>query len=102
MLDIAMSRVTFISRMTVKAGREQDFVRACTELTRDVKAHEKPIYYEFFKLREPRRYAVLESFATEEEEHAHMGSQWLAAHAPMIIECVDGTWEREYLDPFQA
>ena len=96
-----MSRVTFISRMTVKAGREQDFVRACTELTRDVKAHEKPIYYEFFKLREPRRYAVLESFPSEEAEHAHMNSPWLAKVGPRIVDSLDGTWVREYLDPFE-
>ena len=97
-----MARVTFISRMTVKPGREQEFVRVCTELTRKVQANESPIYFEFFKLREPRRYAVLESFASEEEEHAHMNSAWLAEHAPAIIDCVDGTWEREYLDPFEA
>ena len=97
-----MARITFISRMTVKPGREQEFVRVCTELTRKVKANETPVYFEFFKLREPRRYAVLESFNSEEEEHAHMNSAWLAEHAPAIIDCVDGTWEREYLDPFVA
>ena len=69
-----MARITFISRMTVKPGREQEFVRVCTELTRKVKANETPVYFEFFKLREPRRYAVLESFNSEEEEHAHMNS----------------------------
>ena len=31
-----MARITFISRMTVKPGREQEFVRVCTELTEDV------------------------------------------------------------------
>ena len=98
-----MSRTTFISRMTVKPGREQDFVDACNELTAKVKAHEPGvIYYEFFKLREPRRYAVLESFPTEEMEHAHMNSAWLAAIGPRIVDCLDGTWEREYLDPFRA
>lgn len=97
-----MGRITFISRMTVKAGREEDFVRACNELTEQVKANETPIYYEFFKLREPRRYAVLESFESEEAEHAHMQTPWLAAIAPTIIDCVDGTWEREYLDRFEA
>ena len=97
-----MSRITFISRMTVKPGREQDFVDACTELTASVKANEPDvIYYEFFKLREPRRYAVLESFPSEEAEHAHMGSPWLAAVAPRIVDCIDGTWEREYLDRFE-
>ena len=98
-----MSRITFISRMTVKPGREQDFVDACNELTAKVQAHEPGvIYYEFFKLREPRRYAVLESFPTEEMEHAHMNSAWLAAIGPRIVDCLDGTWEREYLDPFKA
>jgi quinol monooxygenase YgiN len=98
-----MSRITFISRMTVKPGREQDFVAACNELTTKVKANEPGvIYYEFFKLREPRRYAVLESFPSEELEHAHMNSAWLAAIGPSIVDCIDGTWEREYLDPFKA
>ena len=76
-----MSRITFISRMTIKPGREQDFVDACNELTAQVKAHEPGvIYYEFFKLREPRRYAVLESFPTEEVEHAHMNSAVARGH----------------------
>ena len=97
-----MARVTFISRMTVKPGREQEFVRVCTDLTREVHANETPVYFEFFKLREPRRYAVLESFNSEAEEHAHMNSAWLARFAPTIIDCVDGTWEREYMDPFEA
>ncbi len=98
-----MSRITFISRMTIKPGREQDFVDACNELTAQVKAHEPDvIYYEFFKLREPRRYAVLESFPSEAAEHAHMNSAALAAIGPRIVDCLDGTWEREYLDPFQA
>jgi autoinducer 2-degrading protein len=88
--------------MTVKEGREEEFVRVCKALTEKVLANEKPIYYEFFKLREPRRYAVLESFPSEEAEHAHMATPWLAEHAPAIIDCVDGTWVREYLDPFEA
>jgi hypothetical protein len=35
-------------------------------------------------------------------EHAHMNSAWLAAIGPRIVDCLDGTWEREYLDPFKA
>ncbi len=98
-----MGRITFISRMTVKAGRERDFVDACNELTAKVRAHEPGVtYYEFFNLREPRRYAVLESFPSEEAEHAHMNSPWLAAIGPRIVDCLDGTWEREYLDAFKA
>jgi len=94
-----MARITFISRMTVKEGKQADFERVVQWLTSEVRAHEKgTIYFEFFRLREPRRYAVLESFPDEETEHAHMNSPWLAKVLQDIVACVDGTWEREYLD----
>jgi Uncharacterized conserved protein len=98
-----MPRTTFISRMTVKPGREQDFVDVCSELVEQVRRNEPGvIFYEFFKLREPRRYAVLESFPSDEAEHAHMNSAWVAAAAPRIVDCLEGTWVREYLDEFKA
>jgi hypothetical protein len=60
--------------MTVKEGREEDFVRVCNVADQKASACTKtPVYYEFFKLREPRRYAVLESFRERRRaEHAHM------------------------------
>ena len=58
-----MAKITFIARMTVKPGREQEFIGYCRELEEHVRAHEQGVLaYEFFKLREPNRYAVLESF----------------------------------------
>jgi quinol monooxygenase YgiN len=96
-----VSRVTFISRMTIKPGREAEFVRHCNDLTAIVRAKEPYlIWFDFFKLREPRRYCVVESFANEEDEHRHMTTPHLAEIAPKIADCVDGTWVREYLDPF--
>jgi len=95
-----MPRITFISRMTVKEGREQDFVRICKQFTETVRSKEPDIiWFEFFKLREPRRYAVVESFPNEQVEDAHMNSPWLAEVAPGLVDCLDGTWVREYLDP---
>jgi autoinducer 2-degrading protein len=95
-----MSKITFIARMTVKAGHEAAFVAACSELEQYVRAHEPDtLYYEFFKLREPNRYAVIESFRSEAAEHLHMSSAKLAELAPRIAACLDGTWEREYFDP---
>ncbi len=99
-----MSEVTFVSRMTVKAGMEAEFVRLCSELARRVHATEakdQTLFYKFFKLREPRRYAVIESFASETAEHAHMTSTALAELGPGIIACLDGEYVREYLDPFK-
>lgn len=98
-----MARVTFISRMTVKSGREREFVDRCTELAGQVRASEpRTLFYEFFRLREPRRYAVIESFEDEAAEHAHMNSPLLAGHGPAILDCLEGPYVREYLDPFTA
>jgi (4S)-4-hydroxy-5-phosphonooxypentane-2,3-dione isomerase len=97
-----MSRITFVSRMTVKAGREPEFVQVCNELAAKVRALEPYlIWYEFFKLREPRRYCVVESFANAGDEHKHMSTAWLAEYGPKIAACVEGSWVREYLDPFE-
>ncbi len=95
-----MSKITFIARMTVKPGQEAAFKAHCLELQHHVRSHETGVaYYEFFKLREPNRYAVIESFADEASEHRHMNSAKLAELAPKISACLDGTWEREYFDP---
>jgi quinol monooxygenase YgiN len=94
-----MSKITFIARMTVRPGREQEFVGYCRELQDFVRANEPEVLaYEFFRLREPNRYAVLESFRDEATEHRHMSSAKLAALAPKISACLDGVWVREYLD----
>ena len=98
-----MSPITFISRMTIKDGKEAQFIKNCKELTVDVVKHEsttQTIWFDFFKLRDGvRRYAVVESFADETAEHVHMSSAWLASRIQTFHDCVDGTWEREYLDP---
>jgi quinol monooxygenase YgiN len=95
-----MPKITFIARMTVKEGREPEFIALCREFERYVREREPEVLlYEFFRLREPRRYAVLESFPDEATEHRHMSSAKLAELAPKISACLDGTWVREYFDP---
>jgi (4S)-4-hydroxy-5-phosphonooxypentane-2,3-dione isomerase len=95
-----MAKITFIARMTVKQGKEREFEDHCLQLQRYVQGNEPDtLYYEFFKLREPNRYAVIESFRNEDAEHRHMGSKVLADLAPKISACLDGTWVREYFDP---
>jgi quinol monooxygenase YgiN len=94
-----MSKITFIARMTVKPGCEAEFVGYCRELQRHVRAHEPEVLaYEFFKLREPNRYAVLESFGDHTAEDRHMSCAKLAEIGPKLSACLEGTWVREYLD----
>ena len=95
-----MAKITFIARMTVQEGREPEFIGLAKDLEAYVRAREPEVaLYEFFKLREPRRYAILESFPDEAAEHRHMTSAKLAELAPRISDCLIGTWEREYFDP---
>ncbi len=95
-----MARITFIARMTCKPEKQAEFVSLCEDLEKYVAANEPDtLMFGFFKLREPHRYVVLESFRDEAAEHVHMNSSMLAATAPKIAACLDGTWVREYFDP---
>ena len=97
-----MPRISFIARMTVKPGREVEFIGLCARLQAQVRTNEPgTVYYEFFRLREPRRFAVFESFADEAAEERHMHSAWLAEIAPPLLDCLEGDppYVREYLDP---
>jgi len=93
--------MTFLAKMKVKEGREGDFVRLANALTEQVRANEpETLAYEFYKLRdEERGYAVYEKFTSEEAEQAHQNTPYFAELAPDLIDCLDGTYVRTYLDP---
>lgn len=95
--------LTFLARMKVKPEKEADFVRLARELTREVHAKEpQTTGYEFFKLRDqPLGYAVYEQFVDDEAEEAHLNTPHFKRIAPDLIDCLDGTYVREYLDPLE-
>ncbi len=70
-----MPVMSFLSRMTVHAEKEQEFIECCKQLTEKALAYEpEMLYFRFYKLREPHAYAVFESFINEEAEHAHQNT----------------------------
>ena len=89
--------------MKVKAGKEQEFIRVAQELTEEVLAHEPDAkLYRFYRLREEERgFAVIESFTDEAAEETHRNTPHFNRLAPALIDCLDGTYEREYLDPLE-
>jgi autoinducer 2-degrading protein len=95
--------MTFLARMQVKQGKEKDFVRLARALTEKVRANEpETTAYEFFKLRDdPQGYAVFEQFTGEAAEEAHRNTPHFKEIAPELIECIDGTYVREFLDPLE-
>ncbi|MEM1261368.1 MAG: antibiotic biosynthesis monooxygenase [Pseudomonadota bacterium] len=98
-----MPVVSFLSRMKIHADKEQQFIECCEQLTEKVLAHEPEcLYFRFYKLRdEPLGYAVFESFISDEAEHAHQQTDYFTAIVPGLVECLDGTYVREYLDPLK-
>ncbi len=94
--------ITFIARMTVKEHCEADFIALIRQLTEKVHQHEPDTTaYQFYRLREPHRFAVLESFTCEEAESSHQNTPYFKQLAPAIIDCLDGSYVREYLDPIE-
>lgn len=95
-----MPRVTFIARMTVKEGRDAEFLALMNELADYVKTHEPgTVQYQMFRLREPQRFAVIEGFADEAAAAVHAASAKLQELVPRISDCLIGSWEIEHLDP---
>jgi len=92
--------MTFIARMQVKPGREAEFEDLARRLTERVRAEEPgALHYEFFRLPETERgYAVFESFADEAAEEAHRNTPHFFELAPPLVDCLDGTYVREFLD----
>ena len=95
--------MTFLARMQVKPDKVEEFVRVAKALTEKVHALEpETTAYEFFKLRdEPLGYAVYEQFASEAAEEAHRNTPHFLELAPDLIDCIDGTYVREFLDPME-
>jgi autoinducer 2-degrading protein len=97
-----VAAISFLARMTVKPGREKEFLKLARNLEENVHAKEPDtLYYRFFRLREPRQFAVMESFADAAAEEKHMNSDYLAETAPLLLDCLEGDppYVREYLDP---
>ncbi|MEM7280852.1 MAG: antibiotic biosynthesis monooxygenase [Pseudomonadota bacterium] len=87
--------------MTVKAEKEQEFIRLAKQLTEATLKNEADtvLAYEFFKLKdEELGYAVFESFVSEAADEAHQKTSHFQEIAPALIECLDGTYVREYFE----
>jgi len=95
--------LTFIPRMTAKEDREQDFIKLAEELTEKVLANEADTkIYQFYRLRDQTRgFAVIESFTDEAAERAHINTPYFNEIAPRLLDCLDGSYVREFLDPLK-
>ncbi len=93
---------TFLARMKIHPHKEAQFIEACEKMERAVSEHEPDaLVYKFYRLREPNSFAVIESFKSEAGDAAHQATAHFKEIAPAMIECIDGGWTREFLDPLK-
>lgn len=95
--------LTFLARMKTKAGKEGEFIRLAKELTELTLANEPGVVtYQFYRLRdEDRGFGVIEAFVDEAAEERHRDTPYFHELAPSLLDCLDGTYVREYLDPLE-
>lgn len=90
---------TFLAKFKIHPEKEAAFLAAVEKMEKAVAENEPDaLIYKFYKLREPNAYAAMESFKDEAADEAHQNSPHFKEIAPALIECIDGGWEREYLD----
>lgn len=93
--------ITFLSRFKIKPEKEDEFVQLTRDLSAAVHANEPGcLAYQFYKLRDDdHAYAVFESFKDADAEDAHMNAPHFSRFGTPMIDCLDGPYIREYLDP---
>jgi quinol monooxygenase YgiN len=98
-----MAKVASIFKLRVKEGRDREFVDRVSAYAEIVRRTEPgTLYYEYYRLRVPHWYVVVECFADQAAEDFHMTSAALAEYAPGIVDCLAEPFIQEHLDPFIA
>ena len=88
---------TFLSRFKVKPEKESEFV-AQIERAEEIAAREPDtLAYKFYRLDGDNNFAVYESFTDAEADEAHQANPEMEPIIAVMIDCIDGTYVREYL-----
>ena len=91
---------SFLARMAVKPEKDAEFVALCREMESLVRALEpRTLAYQFFRLDAPHMFAVFESFEDEAADKEHQHAEHSQPIIAKMIECLDGTYTREFLRP---
>lgn len=90
---------TFLSRFKIKEGREAEFLTLIPKMEANAAEEPGTLAYQFYRLDEARAFAVYESFVDVAADQAHMANPASADIMAGMIDCIDGTYTREYLLP---
>jgi autoinducer 2-degrading protein len=88
---------TFLSRFNVKADREAEFLTLIPQMEMNASEEIGTLAYKFYRLDAPHACAVFERFVDEAADQAHQANPASSDIIATMIECIDGTYVREYL-----
>lgn len=90
---------TFLSRFNIKADREAEFLTLIPAMEANAAKEPGTLAYKFYRLDAPLAFAVFESFVNEAADQEHQANPASTDVITKMIECIDGTYTREYLRP---
>lgn len=88
---------TFLSRFKIKPGTDAEFVELIDAMEANAAQEPDTLQYKFYRLEEPNAFAVYESFTNAAADEAHQQNPESAPIIARMIDCIDGTYHREYL-----
>lgn len=93
---------SFLSRFRIKEGAEDRFIAAAQKMEQQAPEEPGVLHFQFFRLEQPQMFAVLESFVDADADKAHMEYEQNKPLIAEMIECMDGSYEREMLLDLEA
>jgi autoinducer 2-degrading protein len=88
---------SFLSRFRIKPEKESQFLTLVPQLEAISQREPWTLAYKFYRLDEPGMFAVYESFTDESADAKHQQNPESADVIAAMIECIDGSYTREYL-----
>ena len=89
--------MTFLARFKVKPEKDATFVQLIARAEAVAAQEPDTLAYKFYRLSEPHSFAVFESFTGPEADEAHQKNPAAAPIIAEMIDCMDGSYVREYL-----
>jgi autoinducer 2-degrading protein len=88
---------SFLSRFRIKPEKEAQFLTLVPQLEAISQREPWTLAYKFYRLDDPGMFAVYESFTDESADAKHQQNPESAGVIAAMIECIDGSYTREYL-----
>lgn len=91
--------MTFVARFKVKAEKDAEFVKLIAMAEKNAAEEPDTLAYKFYRQDAPHSFAVFESFTDAAADKKHQENPKSQPVIAKMLECMDGTYTREYLLP---